>query len=91
VNSQSCKIAQTKREEVVLMHLKLKCYINHIFLICTHKTQHNLDMGGITTFILIIDSIVSYGAIINSKIFLKFPKWGFPKLSIYEPCNFGGL
>jgi hypothetical protein len=22
---------------------------------------------------------------------LKIPKWGFTKLSIYEPCNFGGL
>ncbi len=33
------------------------------FLIFTHKTHHNLDMEGITTFLLIIDFIVPYGAI----------------------------
>ncbi len=38
---------------MVLVHLKLKCYVDHIFLICTHKTHHNLHMKGITTFILI--------------------------------------
>ncbi len=28
----------------------------------------------------------------NIILFLKkLLKWGFPKLSIYEPCNFGGL
>jgi hypothetical protein len=65
VNSQSCKIEQIKREEVVLMHLKLKMLHKPHFLLCTHKTHHNLYMGGITTFVLIIDSIVSYGVIIK--------------------------
>jgi hypothetical protein len=46
-----------------------------------HKTHHGPNLGGVTTFPLIVFSVISHGGYIQMSFFPETPKLGIPKFS----------
>lgn len=71
------------QNEINLHKLKNSANWNQNGAIYNHKTQHNTNFAGITTFLLIIDFVIS------NEEWIKVTK--FSILRSYEFHNFAGL